>query len=1253
MNYKMILSHTNAAAMTLDQLLSYHDEEFIHGAYQTLLGRAPDSDGMQYYLGRIRNGISKLEIVAQLVSSDEGKRYRAQIPGLHAELDRYKKQKRPVVGWLLKLIGFRDKSSEIKQNLRAIENTLHLIDRKIKQGEVSLLLTHSQPSSIEKVDPAQSYNSIETRKLNFKLLRHDVHLSSDLDISSSTSKVDLSGRNHSPNFEKAMFDLQWYQSMYPKCSNKKQALMHYRDVVMGESGRTSLTPYFCPSFYLSKYPDVINSELDSYTHFLNIGCMEGRDPHPLFDSNWYRSTYALADGVIPFVHYIEEGWRKGYRPHPTFWSEWYIKQNKEIWGDPLHHYLTEGWRRELLPNPIFDPEWYRTVVRSAAESDGDMLTDYLMRDGSEFASPHPLFNASYYSEKCFNLGEPIPSGTLPLTHFLMTGGAIDPHPLFESEYYLSQGATVNEKIPLIDFITSEESYRDPHPFFSSSHYLDMRQDVRELGLNPLLHYLRSGSREPCQPHPLFDNAFYLNQYPDVAYAGLPPLMHYLSSGRFEGRMCRPIQQPIRTALRNPNGHTLSISSVVIEAKETCKSISLKKGLFAHVFYPDLLKEVISAGNNIPAPCTIYISTDTHAKAKFIEAVAQSTSDHKVEVRVTENRGRDIAPMIVGFADRLREVDIGVHIHTKKSKHYAKEFNAWRDYLFKSNLGSKAIVLNLLSLFDNPDVGMIAPEDYGPISPLVQWGGNIEMVRALVRMMTDRQLDISTDNILELPTGSMFWFRTKALAPFLDLSLQNYHFDSESGQIDGTLAHAIERSFFYICEIAGFGWIRFKNLKETKPSLKNAAAFAVQRILPVLSKQTVLVSAYPETRYFSPAASSVDRPRLNLLIPSAELSKGYAGVSEALRMFEGFKNNLNADFDFRIISTDIPISNQHNLPDGQILVDSYRDEVGYHDVLTDATKRHHMPLTVRKNDIFVSTAWWTAHTVRGIRDWQIKFFGVCPEKFVYLIQDYESGFYPWSTRLMLAEATYQNAQDILPVFNTQILADFFCNNGYFKQCVAYQPPVNEEIMGALDRSAEREKLVLIYMRPHALRNCLEFAEALIQRVVEIQPEFWRGWKFLAIGEDFSSAQYLKTSNISVHGRLTLKEYADYLSRARIGISLMVSPHPSYPPLEMAEAGLLVLTNTYANKDLAELHTNLRSFVAFDLPSVASQFQSMAEESLSIVRGTPKVDWFFGGKTNFTQLTMDVAANIRCMPLIPSSLVPASPLPSDGVELKKRQ
>jgi hypothetical protein len=60
-----------------------------------------------------------------------------------------------------------------------------------------------------------------------------------------------------------------------------------------------------------------------------------------------------------------------------------------------------------------------------------------------------------------------------------------------------------------------------------------------------------------------------------------------------------------------------------------------------------------------------------------------------------------------------------------------------------------------------------------------------------------------------------------------------------------------------------------------------------------------------------------------------------------------------------------------------------------------------------------------------------------------------------------------------------------------------------------------------------------------------------------------------------GKLSLEAYAELLWETAVGVSLMSSPHPSYPPLEMAHFGVLTITNRYANKDLSSSHDNIIS------------------------------------------------------------------------------
>ena len=56
----------------------------------------------------------------------------------------------------------------------------------------------------------------------------------------------------------------------------------------------------------------------------------------------------------------------------------------------------------------------------------------------------------------------------------------------------------------------------------------------------------------------------------------------------------------------------------------------------------------------------------------------------------------------------------------------------------------------------------------------------------------------------------------------------------------------------------------------------------------------------------------------------------------------------------------------------------------------------------------------------------------------------------------------------------------------------------------------------------------------------------------------------------------QRYAELLREHDVGLALMLTPHPSLVPIEMASAGLLTVTNTFENKDaraLGAISTNL--------------------------------------------------------------------------------
>ena len=60
-----------------------------------------------------------------------------------------------------------------------------------------------------------------------------------------------------------------------------------------------------------------------------------------------------------------------------------------------------------------------------------------------------------------------------------------------------------------------------------------------------------------------------------------------------------------------------------------------------------------------------------------------------------------------------------------------------------------------------------------------------------------------------------------------------------------------------------------------------------------------------------------------------------------------------------------------------------------------------------------------------------------------------------------------------------------------------------------------------------------------------------------------------------GKIPWPDYPGFLSGVDLGLSLMLSPHPSHPPIEMAAAGARVVTNRFEGKCLSSLTTAIRS------------------------------------------------------------------------------
>ena len=217
----------------------------------------------------------------------------------------------------------------------------------------------------------------------------------------------------------------------------------------------------------------------------------------------------------------------------------------------------------------------------------------------------------------------------------------------------------------------------------------------------------------------------------------------------------------------------------------------------------MLEEFLEYFSNIPYPFDLYISCVKGADIQAIQEQSQNTISQlrKAVVKICENRGRDIAPFYVAFGRELVHYSYVLHVHSKKSKHIEEGGGEWRRYSLDSLVGSRELVEKIFEEFNSDrKIGLVYPECH-PDIPMIgyTWMANAQGGKELLDSMGIPY----HEGIFNYPAGSFFWARMDAIRPLFDRKFTNKDFPPEKGQIDGTLAHVLERAIAFVVEYMGY------------------------------------------------------------------------------------------------------------------------------------------------------------------------------------------------------------------------------------------------------------------------------------------------------------------------------------------------------------------------------------------------------------------------------------------------------------------
>jgi hypothetical protein len=249
----------------------------------------------------------------------------------------------------------------------------------------------------------------------------------------------------------------------------------------------------------------------------------------------------------------------------------------------------------------------------------------------------------------------------------------------------------------------------------------------------------------------------------------------------------------------------------------------------------------------------------------------------------------------------------------------------------------------------------------------------------------------------------------------------------------------------------------------------------------------------------------------------------------------------------------------------------------------------VPLRLRPLDVPMATWWPTAHIARA------SLSAVTAREFLYLVQDFEPGFYAWSSNYALALETY--TFPIRALCNESLVRAHLRSlgigafGGLDERAIAFEPAVDRNLFAPRERVGPRT--LLFYARPRNPRNAFELGLRSL-RVAVASGAFDDDWEFRMIGDQVPELRLDARRVIKPVPWQSMSTYAELLSRSDLLLSLMLSPHTSYPPLEMAASGGHVVTNTFGVKNAAALRALTPGITAVppDVESIASALAGAA-------------------------------------------------------------
>jgi hypothetical protein len=316
---------------------------------------------------------------------------------------------------------------------------------------------------------------------------------------------------------------------------------------------------------------------------------------------------------------------------------------------------------------------------------------------------------------------------------------------------------------------------------------------------------------------------------------------------------------------------------------------------------------------------------------------------------------------------------------------------------------------------------------------------------------------------------------------------------------------------------------------------------------------LLESRYPWLRPLQVYAAPTPRRRVNIITDSVSAGSLFGGVGTAIVFAALVAEHLGATL--RVITrTEKPDRGRvHEVLKRNAVQWSENIDFAFADVY-----KHRSQVDAGADELFITTSWWTTWSTKASVD---------ERSIIYLLQEDERTFYPFGDEhLRCSELLASTA--IRFVVNSRLLFEHFVNDGLdniARRGVWFEPAFPARIPRSKPRSADGRLKLFFYARPNNARNLFYLGIEVLDEAIRHGILDLNKWEVHFVGKDVPPIVFSNGYSPHRAENLTWGAYFELIATMDVGFCLMYSPHPSYPPLDLAAAGALVVTNRYGRKE----------------------------------------------------------------------------------------